>query len=226
MRARERRVNRYYDPATEQWLSVDPDVAETGQPYAFTGDDPLNATDPLGNIATNQFGAGCGAVASDCGETTTQENSSEGCTPQDDPSQIPYCKGPGNSLSVDPSSGGTILEGLGKLALGTAVAAGVSEVVEPLVDLFGTTESSLGESAAETTKALSSALATACDDAPNVCDKIAGSLLLFGSAGVIRIIAIHEEEVSADPSVRNNWHTVAQLAGILDPLSEGIHLGS
>jgi hypothetical protein len=29
-------------------LSVDPDLAETGQPYAFTGDDPLNATDPLG----------------------------------------------------------------------------------------------------------------------------------------------------------------------------------
>jgi hypothetical protein len=29
-------------------LSVDPDVAETRQPYAFTGDDPLNATDPLG----------------------------------------------------------------------------------------------------------------------------------------------------------------------------------
>jgi hypothetical protein len=29
-------------------LSVDPDVAETGEPYAFTGDDPLNATDPLG----------------------------------------------------------------------------------------------------------------------------------------------------------------------------------
>jgi hypothetical protein len=27
---------------------VDPDVAETGQPYAFTGDDPLNSTDPLG----------------------------------------------------------------------------------------------------------------------------------------------------------------------------------
>ena len=27
---------------------MDPDLAETGQPYAFTGDDPLNATDPLG----------------------------------------------------------------------------------------------------------------------------------------------------------------------------------
>ena len=33
---------------TDQFLSVDPDLAETGQPYAFTGDDPLNATDPLG----------------------------------------------------------------------------------------------------------------------------------------------------------------------------------
>jgi len=39
--ARERRVDRYYDPSTDQFLSVDPDVAETGQPYAFTGDDPI-----------------------------------------------------------------------------------------------------------------------------------------------------------------------------------------
>ena len=53
MRARERRVNRYYDPSTDQFLSVDPDVAETGQPYAFTGDDPLNATDPDG-LMVNQ----------------------------------------------------------------------------------------------------------------------------------------------------------------------------
>jgi hypothetical protein len=29
-------------------LSVDPDVAETGQPYAYTGDDPVNAVDPKG----------------------------------------------------------------------------------------------------------------------------------------------------------------------------------
>jgi hypothetical protein len=41
-------VDRYYDPTTDQFLSVDPDLAETGQPYAFTGDDPLNKTDPLG----------------------------------------------------------------------------------------------------------------------------------------------------------------------------------
>jgi hypothetical protein len=41
-------VGRYYDPSTDQFLSIDPDVAETGEPYAFTDDDPLNATDPLG----------------------------------------------------------------------------------------------------------------------------------------------------------------------------------
>jgi uncharacterized protein RhaS with RHS repeats len=43
-------VDRYYDPATDQFLSVDPLVAETGQPYAYTADDPVNGTDPLGLI--------------------------------------------------------------------------------------------------------------------------------------------------------------------------------
>jgi hypothetical protein len=32
-------------------LSIDPDVAETNQPYVFTNDDPLNASDPLGTLA-------------------------------------------------------------------------------------------------------------------------------------------------------------------------------
>jgi uncharacterized protein RhaS with RHS repeats len=41
-------INRYYDPATGQFLSVDPDVAQTDQPYAYTGDDPVNGVDPLG----------------------------------------------------------------------------------------------------------------------------------------------------------------------------------
>ena len=41
-------VNRYYDPATGQFLSVDPLVAETDEPYAYTGDDPVNAVDPSG----------------------------------------------------------------------------------------------------------------------------------------------------------------------------------
>jgi RHS repeat-associated protein len=39
---------RYYDPSSGQFLSVDPMVDTTGQPYAFVNDNPLNSTDPLG----------------------------------------------------------------------------------------------------------------------------------------------------------------------------------
>ena len=41
-------VDRFYDPSTAQFLSIDPDLPETGQPDAYTADDPLNSTDPLG----------------------------------------------------------------------------------------------------------------------------------------------------------------------------------
>jgi hypothetical protein len=42
-------INRYYDPSTDQFISVDPDVGATDQPYIFAGDDPINSEDPLGN---------------------------------------------------------------------------------------------------------------------------------------------------------------------------------
>jgi RHS repeat-associated protein len=48
-------VNRYYDPATQQWTSVDPDVAATGQPYAFGGNNPTNVMDPLGLYNYNYY---------------------------------------------------------------------------------------------------------------------------------------------------------------------------
>jgi RHS repeat-associated protein len=44
-------IGRYYDPATGQFLSVDPLVDETRQPYAYTGDDPVNDTDPIGAVS-------------------------------------------------------------------------------------------------------------------------------------------------------------------------------
>jgi RHS repeat-associated protein len=43
-------INRYYDPTTNLFLSIDPAVATTSQPYLFSNDSPLNATDPLGLI--------------------------------------------------------------------------------------------------------------------------------------------------------------------------------
>jgi hypothetical protein len=48
--------NRYYDPSTDQFLSIDPAVAATDQPYVFTNDDPLNAEDPLGSLACSGGG--------------------------------------------------------------------------------------------------------------------------------------------------------------------------
>ncbi len=42
-------INRYYDPSTAQFLSIDPLVAETGQPYQYAGDDPVNGSDPSGD---------------------------------------------------------------------------------------------------------------------------------------------------------------------------------
>jgi RHS repeat-associated protein len=39
---------RFYDPATTQFLSVDPALALTGQPHAYASDSPLENNDPLG----------------------------------------------------------------------------------------------------------------------------------------------------------------------------------
>ncbi len=41
-------INRYYDPQTGQFTSVDPLVAQTLQPYAYAGGDPVSSSDPTG----------------------------------------------------------------------------------------------------------------------------------------------------------------------------------
>jgi RHS repeat-associated protein len=41
-------INRYYNPATGQFISADPDVSQTMLPYAYTAGDPVSSTDPDG----------------------------------------------------------------------------------------------------------------------------------------------------------------------------------
>jgi RHS repeat-associated protein len=50
-------INRYYSPATGQFISVDPQVAQTLQPYAYANGDPVSNTDPSGD--TPKSGWGC-----------------------------------------------------------------------------------------------------------------------------------------------------------------------
>jgi RHS repeat-associated protein len=39
---------RYYDPVTAQFMTVDPALAATGQPYAYVANNPLEGSDPSG----------------------------------------------------------------------------------------------------------------------------------------------------------------------------------
>ena len=46
-------IGRYYDPTTGQFLTVDPLVDQTGQPYAYASGNPVNSTDPSGEATSN-----------------------------------------------------------------------------------------------------------------------------------------------------------------------------
>jgi RHS repeat-associated protein len=57
------RMARVYDPATGQFLSIDPLVVRTRQPYAFAAGDPLAFGDPMGTDPVPLSGAtGAGAT--------------------------------------------------------------------------------------------------------------------------------------------------------------------
>ena len=47
---------RSYDPATGQFLTRDPLVDETGEPYAYADGDPIGKVDPTGNSAWDRIG--------------------------------------------------------------------------------------------------------------------------------------------------------------------------
>ncbi|MGH3522590.1 MAG: RHS repeat-associated core domain-containing protein, partial [Mycobacterium sp.] len=53
--------NRYYDPTTAQFLTIDPALATTRQPYIYVDDNPLNGIDPTG-LCWSGFGWACSAA--------------------------------------------------------------------------------------------------------------------------------------------------------------------
>jgi len=61
-------VYRYYDPTTGDFLTVDPMVAETQQPYYYAGDDPVNNSDPTGRATSGKHGTSS-VAGSPCART-------------------------------------------------------------------------------------------------------------------------------------------------------------
>ena len=43
-------ISRYYDTVTGQFISVDPDVSQTQDPYGYADGDPVTITDPTGAV--------------------------------------------------------------------------------------------------------------------------------------------------------------------------------
>ena len=91
-------VNRYYDSSTGQFLSVDPLVDLTDQPYQYVGGDPINGSDPLGLALGLDLGVVCigncgpkGSGYCPFGHTTNAPNSP--------------CNGSGEVHSVVPQYG-------------------------------------------------------------------------------------------------------------------------
>jgi RHS repeat-associated protein len=54
-------INRYYDPATAQFLTVDPEDATTRSAYGYVDDNPINGSDPSGLMSCTPDGP-CGTV--------------------------------------------------------------------------------------------------------------------------------------------------------------------
>jgi RHS repeat-associated protein len=53
-------INRYYNPATGQFISVDPAIAQILQPYAYADGNPVTITDPTGLVgqSCHTYGGG------------------------------------------------------------------------------------------------------------------------------------------------------------------------
>ena len=138
--------NRYYNPSTGQFISVDPLVAATQQPYAYAGGDPIDNTDPTG-LCGGPLGIGC--IAEDAGNFLAGGASALtlGASTsflQDigiNPDQCSAAYQLGGSFAIPAA---ILIPGLGELDLGAAAAEEVTAA-----DLTDTTAQGLRDLAAE-----------------------------------------------------------------------------
>ncbi len=69
-------INRYYDPTTAQFLSIDPIESLTQAPYTHASDDPINNADPSGlSVSANYNSPSYKQIVAEC----TGPNPPSGC---------------------------------------------------------------------------------------------------------------------------------------------------
>jgi RHS repeat-associated protein len=119
---------RYYDSATGQFLTVDPDLATTDQPYSYTSDDPVNGGDPSGLCAWWDIGCEAEAVGSAAASTISGAASYAS-------SAVSGCEADGwgcvQTVAADVGAGA------GAVALGCGVAALITSETIVLGAAFG-----------------------------------------------------------------------------------------
>ena len=71
-------VHRYYDPTTGQFLTVDPDLQETLQPYSYSSENPVSGNDPTGEEDVFDPCADCGGGENSAGGTGSGEGGGSG----------------------------------------------------------------------------------------------------------------------------------------------------
>ncbi len=109
---------REYDPSTAQFLSVDPAVAVTEEPYSYAEDDPINREDRSG-LASGAFGLGSGSVG--FGSGFSEEGIAIPCVQ-------PFC----GALPSIPQAGKEAWEGAEWI--GKGVAEGAKESYEATIE--------------------------------------------------------------------------------------------
>ncbi len=80
---------RYYDPTTGQFLTRDPAFTATLSAYGYTGNDPVNGSDPTGLICGKTFGSGTYNPA-----CLTSKGYLQNCTGSECPAHCPVAKCP------------------------------------------------------------------------------------------------------------------------------------